>query len=125
MDEDIKNVAPTISVDFLRKDIRKGSQIFSLQLWDTAGQEKFDAITKLHFMDANVIVIVIDITQRDQMISQCEHWHVKLKENCRPDASKFPDLRSPGAELTPHFPPWTLFLGVCLEFIDLQKYGEI
>lgn len=33
-----------------------------LNLWDTAGQEKFDALTKLYFKNAEAAIIVYDVT---------------------------------------------------------------
>lgn len=38
---------------------------YSVQLWDTPGQKAFENLTKLHFMDANVVVIVIDASDGD------------------------------------------------------------
>ena len=33
-----------------------------LNLWDTAGQEKFDALTKIYFKQAEAAIIVYDVT---------------------------------------------------------------
>ena len=36
-----------------------------IQLWDTAGQEKFKTITRTYFKGAHGAIIVYDITNRD------------------------------------------------------------
>ena len=36
-----------------------------LQIWDIAGQERYQAITKAYYRGANVIVFVFDITKRE------------------------------------------------------------
>jgi GTPase SAR1 family protein len=35
-----------------------------LCIWDTAGQEKFDSLTKLYFKDAEAALIVYDVTNK-------------------------------------------------------------
>ena len=34
----------------------------TLNLWDTAGQEKFDSLTKMYFKQAEAAIIVYDVT---------------------------------------------------------------
>ena len=33
-----------------------------LMIWDTAGQEKFDALTKMYFNGADIAIVVYDVT---------------------------------------------------------------
>ena len=35
------NTKPTIGADFAKKEIQVDGQVVTLQIWDTAGQEKF------------------------------------------------------------------------------------
>ena len=42
-----KSYKKTIGVDFLEKQLRVHGEDVRLMLWDTAGQEEFDAITKV------------------------------------------------------------------------------
>ena len=58
----------TIGVDFLSvvmEDVPglKGKKLM-IQLWDTAGQEKFKTITRTYFKGAHGAIIVYDITNR-------------------------------------------------------------
>lgn len=37
---------PTIGADFQKKEILLDNQIFTLQIWDTAGQEKYMGLSQ-------------------------------------------------------------------------------
>ena len=50
----------TKEVDIIDKNNKAGR--IKLNLWDTAGQEKFDALTKLYFKNAEAAIIVYDVT---------------------------------------------------------------
>ena len=52
----------TIGVDFLMKSIIINGQTVKLQLWDTAGQEKYKSMVSSYYRGANVALIVFDIT---------------------------------------------------------------
>ena len=58
---------PTLGAGFKTKEvpIKTASgqpEKIKLNLWDTAGQEKFDALTKLYFKNAEAAIIVYDVT---------------------------------------------------------------
>ncbi|XP_009867199.1 PREDICTED: ras-related protein Rab-23-like, partial [Apaloderma vittatum] len=44
-----KDYKKTIGVDFLERQIQVNDEDVRLMLWDTAGQEEFDAITKAYY----------------------------------------------------------------------------
>ena len=54
----------TIGVDFLMKSVIIKGQTVKLQLWDTAGQEKYKSMVSSYYRGANVALIVFDITNR-------------------------------------------------------------
>lgn len=35
-----------------------------MQLWDTAGQEKYRSITKIYYQDAKIAILVYDVTNK-------------------------------------------------------------
>ena len=47
-----KTYKKTIGVDFLEKQLRVHGEDVRLMLWDTAGQEEFDAITKVSIVSS-------------------------------------------------------------------------
>ncbi|TRY65255.1 hypothetical protein DNTS_014060 [Danionella cerebrum] len=55
----------TIGVDFLERQIIVNGEDVRLMLWDTAGQEEFDAITKAYYRGAQACVLVFSTTDRD------------------------------------------------------------
>ena len=63
----------TIGVDFKTKYIDIDGQRVKLQIWDTAGQEKFRAITKAYYRGAHGILVVFDISRRDTF-DQTKMW---------------------------------------------------
>lgn len=55
---------PTVGSMFFCKKVTKADKVYELQIWDTAGQEKFRSITPLYFRDANGIILVCDVTNQ-------------------------------------------------------------
>ena len=53
----------TIGLDYRLKTMILGEQkIVKVQLWDTAGQDKFRAITRNYYKGANGIILIYDVT---------------------------------------------------------------
>ena len=71
----------TIGVEFGSKIIRIDDDPYKLQVWDTAGQETFRAITKSYYRMAMGVLLVYDVTNR---ISFCDipGWYRSIIENC-------------------------------------------
>ena len=75
----------TIGLDFHSKNVEiKGTSI-RLLLYDTAGQEKFKSLIPMYIRDANIILVVYDITNKDSFI-HTEHWVNETKDLKREDA---------------------------------------
>lgn len=51
------------------------------EIWDTAGQEKFRALTKMFYKDASVAILVYDITRPESFDELKEYWSVQVKDN--------------------------------------------
>lgn len=75
----------TIGVDFLEKQLslEDGSEM-RLMLWDTAGQEEFDAITKAYYRGAQACVLTFSTTDRDSF-EAIEKWKAKVEEEVGSD----------------------------------------
>ena len=56
--------APTVGVEFASKTVKVDKDYAKLQIWDTAGQEKFKATSKQYFRNAAGIILVYDITKK-------------------------------------------------------------
>jgi small GTP-binding protein len=55
----------TIGVDFKVKNIEVDGKTVKLQIWDSAGQERFRNITSSYYRNCSGIIIVYDVTSRD------------------------------------------------------------
>lgn len=70
---------PTVGSMFFCKKLIKADKVYELQIWDTAGQEKFRSITPLYFRDANGIILVCDVTNAASFASLRE-WMKLIEE---------------------------------------------
>ncbi|XP_076440340.1 ras-related protein Rab-23-like [Babylonia areolata] len=69
----------TIGVDFLERQIEVKGEDVRLMLWDTAGQEEFDAITKAYYRGAQACVLVFSTIDRESF-EAIEIWKHKVEE---------------------------------------------
>ena len=59
------NFYNTIGVDFKVKNLQIDGKDVKLQIWDTAGQDRFRTITSSYYRGANGILIVYDCTDKE------------------------------------------------------------
>ena len=59
----------TLGVDFDCKEVDFKENRYKIQIWDTAGQEKFQSIVKSYLRDLNVCILVYDVTQYKTFIN--------------------------------------------------------
>ena len=70
---------PTIAIEFTTKIIRmRNGDKIKMQIWDTAGQEKYKSITSHHYRKALGALLVYDITKRTTF-ENCLKWYTELK----------------------------------------------
>ncbi|XP_042943579.1 ras-related protein RABC2a-like isoform X9 [Carya illinoinensis] len=70
----VKNLSPTIGVDFKIKLLTVGGKKLKLTIWDTAGQERFRTLTSSYFRGAQGIILVYDVTRRDTFTNLSDVW---------------------------------------------------
>ena len=58
----------TIGLDFQSKNVQIDNQDIHLLLYDTAGQEKFRSLIPMYTRDANIILLVYDISSKDSFV---------------------------------------------------------
>ena len=76
------NFAPTLGGTFIEKEIsyKKYNKTIKFQIWDTAGQEKYRSINKLFYSDANIAILVYDITSKTSYNEVITFWYKEIKE---------------------------------------------
>ena len=55
--------AITLGIDYLSSKVQVDNKNFQLELWDTAGSEKFRSITKGYYKNSTCAIIVYDVTE--------------------------------------------------------------
>ena len=70
---------PTVGVEMAGKDLKINEDIVKAQIWDTAGQEKYDSLITSYYKGAKGVLIVYDITQKSTF-DKIESYMNKLKE---------------------------------------------
>ena len=58
------------------------------EIWDTAGQEKYRALTKIFYKDAGVAILVYDITRKESFDEIQKYWYNQIKEYAPKNISK-------------------------------------
>ena len=61
----IEEYQATIGLDFQSKNVQIDNQDIHLLLYDTAGQEKFRSLIPMYTRDANIILLVYDISSKE------------------------------------------------------------
>lgn len=78
----------SIGVDFKSKDINVNNMRVKLQIWDTAGHERFRTITTSYYRGAHGIVIVFDLTDRESY-EHVERWLGEINKFAKENVLKF------------------------------------
>ena len=55
---------PSIGVDFMSKNIKFRGQNIKLQMWDTAGQEKYKGLIPSYVRNSSIVFVVYDISSK-------------------------------------------------------------
>nr|BAJ21276.1 Rab-family small GTPase Rab1D [Tetrahymena thermophila] len=81
------NFYNTIGVDFKIKALRLEDKNIKLQIWDTAGQDRFRTITCSYYRGAHGILIVYDITERESF-DNVKTWMVEIEKHAKKGVQK-------------------------------------
>ncbi len=73
-----------MGVEFACKDILINSKVIKLQIWDTAGQEEFKAMTRSYYRSSAAALVVFDLT-RKETFRNVARWIEDVKNNSNKD----------------------------------------
>jgi small GTP-binding protein len=65
--------AGTVGGGFFSSYVRRDGQVIALELWDTAGSERYHSVIPSFFRNAAVVVVVFDLTNR-RTFEQVSFW---------------------------------------------------
>ena len=71
---------PSITSNFIKKYIEIDSKKYLINIWDTAGQEKYKQLAKLFFHGTDIVILVYDISSKETFNS-LDFWYNETKEN--------------------------------------------
>ena len=86
-----ENVEPTKGASFGTKIMNLDEfeeKNIQLGIWDTAGQEKYRSLSKIFYKDANIAILVYDITDKKSFEEIQNYWYDQIKENGPKDINK-------------------------------------
>ncbi|KAI9113975.1 hypothetical protein K1719_015226 [Acacia pycnantha] len=78
------NYQATIGIDFFSRTMYLEDRTVRLQLWDTAGQEKFRSLIPRYIRDSFVAVITYDVSNRQSFLNTDE-WIEEERTECGSD----------------------------------------
>ena len=73
-----ENYISTNGASYSQKIINNNGKDYQLDIWDTAGQEKYRSLGKNFYRDAFIVILVYDITRKDSFESLKEIWYPDL-----------------------------------------------
>mmetsp|Transcript_22983 Transcript_22983/g.23929 ORF Transcript_22983/g.23929 Transcript_22983/m.23929 type:complete len:215 (-) Transcript_22983:70-714(-) len=80
------NFIPSSSSSFSTKIVdfsKEFGKSIKFDIWDTAGQEKYKSMNKIFYKDADVAILVYDITRKDSFESLKNTWLLELSERLK------------------------------------------
>jgi small GTP-binding protein len=61
--------------------IYDNNKILKLEIWDTAGQEKYRSLASMFYKEASAAILVYDITRKESFEQIQNYWVGQIKEN--------------------------------------------
>ena len=83
------NGISSITASFVEKTMKfENEKYVKLQIWDTAGQEKYRALNRMFYKDTGAAILVYDVTKKESFEEIQKYWYNQLKEFAPKDISK-------------------------------------
>lgn len=78
---------PTIGIDYRFKKVEHEGESYNLELWDSAGQERYRTIVYNYFKLSKAACVVFDITN-EESLKDAKNWMEQLILHCGKDIPK-------------------------------------
>uniref|UniRef100_A0A915DAM6 Uncharacterized protein n=1 Tax=Ditylenchus dipsaci TaxID=166011 RepID=A0A915DAM6_9BILA len=73
------NFISTVGIDYRSKLVEVDKYKVKLQIYDTAGQERFRSITASYYRDADALLLIFDVTNRTSF-DNIRNWLAQVRE---------------------------------------------
>lgn len=77
------NILPTTGIDFRIRTLQIDDRMIKLQIFDTAGQERFRTVTNSYYRGANGIILVYDVTDKESFRHAWD-WKAEIERYAKP-----------------------------------------
>ena len=74
---------PTLGASYTAKTVSINNEEMRLQIWDTAGQEKYRSMTPMYYQNSHVCLLLYSVTDRSSFDS-IDEWIESLKQEADP-----------------------------------------
>ena len=73
-------VESSLTASFATKDtdLILDDKTIQFDIWDTAGQELFRAVNKIFYSDANIVILVYDVTNKKSFLELKNYWYDQI-----------------------------------------------
>ncbi|KAI0398225.1 ras family-domain-containing protein [Xylariaceae sp. FL0594] len=82
---DAESSTATIGIDFKMKKLAVRGKAYKLNIFDTAGQERFRTLSTSYYRGAHGVILVYDVTNRKSFASM-DRWFEEARTNANPEA---------------------------------------
>ncbi len=80
---DFQPCSPTVGCNFRTHVVKStfGDDV-DMQIWDTAGEERYHSITNLYYRRADAVIILYSVMDTESFQSATQYWLEQVKINC-------------------------------------------
>jgi len=71
----------TAGIDHKIKTIKHQGKLMKVEIWDTAGQEKYRSLTRRYYEGVSGIILVFDVCDESSLQNLNHYWLPKILEN--------------------------------------------
>ncbi|NWU07067.1 RAB17 protein, partial [Cephalopterus ornatus] len=81
---DFRELLPTVGCSFFTRTLSLEVATVKLEIWDTAGQEKYQSVCHLYYRNAQAALLVYDIANK-KTLERAKLWLKELEKKFLPD----------------------------------------
>ena len=83
-----ENECATSTSSFCLKELTVNGNKYTIQVWDTIGQEKLRQLTKMFYTNSKIVIFVYDITQKESFEEIKNYWVNDVEEKLGKNITK-------------------------------------